>query len=81
MGHTDAPAPMSEPVPVSCILIEGVFLELRGEVIRLVGYIHLEVVEETIPAERRIVARVAMPLATARQLVRDLRRDLIRGAH
>jgi hypothetical protein len=70
-------APLSEPEVVHCVLVEGVGLEMRDEIVRLVGWVALEITDEAVPAERRIVVRVAMPLGTARKMVRELRHSLL----
>lgn len=76
------PAPrMTEPVPVPCNLVEGTVIEVRDEIVRIVGFVDLETVEDGEPPERRIVVRIAMPAIVARALVRDLRRATARGGH
>lgn len=71
---------LTEPEVVHCILCEGVTIEVRDEIVRLVGWIDLETVEYAEP-ERRIVARAALPLLVARALIRDLRRAVARGGN
>ena len=75
------PAPMSEPEVVSCRFIEGVEIELRPEFVRIVGWIFLEVNEESAAPEKRIVLRAAMRISVARELIRDLKRRLARGGN
>jgi hypothetical protein len=77
--HVDR-APLSEPKPVACHLIEGVEIEVKADIVRLVGWIELEAVEGGSP-ERRIVARVALPYGAARALAQNLRRTVGRGGH
>lgn len=72
--------PMTEPKTIDCVFCEGVSLEVRDDVIRMVGWIDLEIVGRNIP-ERRIVARAVMPTVVARTLIRDLRRAVARGGH
>lgn len=71
---------MTEPKTVACILCEGVTIEVRDELIRVVGWIDLETVEGR-AVERRIVLRAALPTLIARALIRDLRRAMARGWH
>lgn len=71
---------LTEPKVIDCALIEGATLEVRDELVRICGWIDLEAVEGGNP-ERRIVARVALPLLVARALARDLRKALSRGGH
>lgn len=71
---------LTEPVIVPCILVEGAIIEVRDELIRIVGFIDLEIAEGRDP-ERRIVVRAAMPTLVARALIRDLRRAIARGGH
>lgn len=71
---------MSEPEVVDCHFIEGFRLEIRDEVVRLVGWVDLETVANFQP-ERRIVVRAAMTKTVARALIADLRRSLVRREH
>jgi hypothetical protein len=73
------PPQMSEPQVVDCHFVEGVYLEVRDDVVRIVGWIDLETAAEG--AERRIVVRAAMPTIVARALIRDLRRAVARGGN
>lgn len=67
---------MTEPEVVPCHFVEGVSMETHDTYVRLVGWVDLEVVEDEAAPERRIVARLAMPMLTARALLRDLRKSL-----
>lgn len=80
MAETTKPFRMTEPTMVACVLCEGVSIEVRDDLVRLVGWIDLEVVEDDQP-ERRIVARAALPTLVARALIRDLRRAVARGGN
>lgn len=72
---------MTEPEVVQCVFCEGITLELRADVVRIVGWVDLETVGyETVP-ERRIVARAVMPTSVARELIRDLRKAVARGGN
>ena len=71
---------MTEPVAVSCVLCEGISIEVRDEIIRVVGWIDLETVAGN-EQERRIVMRAAFPSMIARALMRDLRRAVMRHQH
>ena len=75
------PAPrMTEPEVVPCIFCEGLELEVRDDVVRIVAWIDLEKTGDGEP-ERRIVARAVMPNIVAQALIRDLRKVLSRGAN
>lgn len=80
MAEVIAPAPLTEPEVVTCHFVEGLYLEVRDDVVRVIGWIDLEHTADHQP-ERRIVVRAAMPTVVARALVRDLRRSLARGGH
>lgn len=73
-------SPLTEPKVVDCNFVEGVSLELRDDMVRLVGWIDLEQAADGQP-ERRIVVRAAMPTIVARALIRDLRKSLARGGN
>lgn len=80
MAGQIVPAPLTEPEIVQCHYIEGLHLEVRDAVIRIVGWIDLEVTADEQP-ERRIVVRAAMPTVVARGLIADLRRAVARGGN
>ena len=80
MAEVIPPAPLTEPVIVECNFVEGLYLEVRDDVVRVVGYIDLERTADSQP-ERRIVVRAAMPTIVARALIRDLRRAVSRGGN
>ncbi len=80
MAEAISPTTLTEPKVVDCHFIEGCTLEVRDDMVRLVGWIDLEAAAEGQP-ERRIVVRAAMPTLVARALVRDLRKSLARGGH
>lgn len=80
MAEPDVPAPLTEPVVVDCVFVEGAVLEVKSDVIRIVGWISLEATEGSQP-ERRIVVRAAMPTVVARGLIADLRRAVARGGN
>lgn len=69
---------MTEPKVIDCVLCEGVTIEVRDELIRIVGWVDLETVRGK-AIERRIVLRAGFPLLLARALIRDLRKALTRG--
>lgn len=72
---------MTEPQVIDCVFCEGITIELHDDVVRIVGWVDLEVVGyETVP-ERRIVARAVMPTSVARELIRDLRKAVARGGN
>lgn len=71
---------LNEPKVVDCHFVEGISIEVREEIVRLVGWIDLETTESRQP-ERRIVVRAAVPRRVARALLADLRRVLTRGGH
>jgi hypothetical protein len=73
-------SPLTEPKVVDCVFCEGVILEIRDDVLRMVGFIDLETAADGKP-ERRIVVRAAMPTIIARALIRDLRKSLARGGN
>lgn len=74
------PLRMTEPKVVDCHFLEGVSIEVRDEIVRLVGWVDLEIAEDGKP-ERRIVTRAALPTLVVRALIRDLRRAVSRGGH
>lgn len=75
------PAPvMMEPVIVPTAFCTIIDVEVTAEYVRFVCSEDLPTLDGD-QAERRIVARVAFPLSTARDLLRDLRRDLSQGRH
>ena len=78
MGQAIDPPLMTEPMPVPCHFIDQVAIELHTEYVRICGSVELETVRDGSPPERRIVARIAMPLRVARALIRDLRHAIIR---
>lgn len=80
MAELIIPAPLTEPEIVECHFVEGVYLEVRDDILRLVGFIDLERTADSQP-ERRIVVRAAMPTIVARALIRDLRRAVSRGGN
>lgn len=80
MAEVIPPAPLTEPIVIECVFCEGVYLEVRDDFLRIVGFIDLERTADSQP-ERRIVIRAAMPTIVARALVRDLRKSLARGGH
>ena len=71
---------MTEPEAVPCVFCEGIDLEVRDDVVRIVGWIDLEKTGEE-EAERRIVVRAVRPNIVARALIRDLRKVVTRGGH
>jgi hypothetical protein len=73
--------PLVEPEIVPCHFVEGVQIEVHGNVVRIVGWIRLETLETGAAPERRIVIRMAMPTATSRELLGSLRRSLTRRGH
>jgi hypothetical protein len=82
MAEIIKPAPLTEPIVVDCHLVEGVEIEVRASIVRIVGWIELETVKDGSAPERRIVSRIAMPTEIARALIRDLRRVVVRaGEH
>jgi hypothetical protein len=78
-SETTRPPFMTEPKPVDCVFFEGFVLEVREDMIRAVGFVDLEVVQEASPPERRIVFRAAMTTLVARSLIVELRRAVARG--
>jgi len=73
------PLRVTEPKPV-LVFCEGVRVEAREETVRLVAFVDLDMVPGS-RTERRIVGRLVLPNLTARALIRDMRRALVRGAH
>lgn len=80
MAEKIAATRLTEPEIVTCHFVEGVRIEVRDEFIRLIGWIDLEVTEDSDP-ERRIVVRAALPITVARALIQDLRKAVGRGGH
>lgn len=71
---------LSEPKVVDCHFVEGISIEVREEIVRMVGWVDLEVSEGRAP-ERRITVRLAVTKMVARVLMADLRRVLAKGGH
>lgn len=80
MANYERTPHLTEPKVVDCAFCEGVYIEARDEVVRLVGWVDLQNAADSIP-ERRIVVRVALPSVVARALLRDLRKSLAKGGH
>ena len=80
MAEVIPTAPLTEPKVVECTFCEGVYLEVRDDMVRMVGWLDLETAADGRP-ERRIVLRAVLPTVVARALVRDLRKSLARGGH
>lgn len=74
MGEADQPSPVTEPVIQSDTFATSVTVEPIDGCVRIVSMVDVE-------GERRIVSRVVLPVATARQLATDLRRILNKGAN
>lgn len=74
-------APLTEPVIVPCIFVEGVKIEVKEGFVRFTAWTELTTVPEGALPERRIVNRVAVPEITARRLLRDLRKLLMQAVH
>lgn len=71
---------LTEPKVIDCVLCEGITLEVRDELIRMVGWVDLETVVG-VAIERRIVLRAAVPTLLARAMIRDLRKAVARGGN
>jgi hypothetical protein len=80
MARAEKDLPLAEPVIVQCVLCEGCYIEMRDEIVRVVGFIDLEKTDHA-GQERRIVMRCALPRSAAMALVSDLRRLLKQGHH
>ncbi len=82
MGMTGEPDPpnITEPQTVPCLFCSGFHIETDEAFIRIVGYADLGMVENE-RSERRIIARVVMPISTARALLTDIRKKLAKGGH
>lgn len=76
---TDPPH-ITEPQTVPCLFCSGFHVETDDAFIRIVGYADLAMVENG-GVERRIIARVVMPINTARSLLADVRKKIARGGH
>lgn len=81
MAEAIDPPRVTEPEAVPCIFCEGITIEVRADFIRIVGWIDLETVGYEAVPERRIIARAAMPISVARELIRDLRKAVARGGN
>ena len=80
MAEKAEPPRITEPKPVDCLFCSGFHLEVDESFIRIVGYADLEMVEYE-RNERRIIARVVMPISAARALLADIRKKLAKGGH
>lgn len=71
----------TEPKPVPDLFVTAVTLDGTAEYVRLTGWVahSSSLAPEIEGPERRIVARLVMPLSTARDLLTGLRRKLPGG--
>lgn len=80
MAYNDAEAPpFTEALIVPCLFCTGVEIESTEDFVRLVGWVQLPVLPGT--HERRIISRIVMPAAVARQFLRALERELHVDGH
>ena len=72
----DADAPVTEPLIVPDIVLDGI--EVRGgrHVVKLIGVVTIPSIGRDQPTERRIVARFTVPIDAARALWADLADEL-----
>jgi hypothetical protein len=72
----DAEAPVTEPLIVPDIVLDGI--EVRGgrHVVKLIGIVTTPSIGRDQPTERRIVARFTVPIDAARALWADLADEL-----
>lgn len=73
--------PLTEPIIINCIFVEGVGVEVKDGFVRFTAWTELTAIEYGGAPERRIVNRVAVPEVTARRLLRDLRKALMQPEH
>lgn len=68
----------TEPLPVPDLFVTAVSIDGTSEYVRLTGWVAhaTDLSRDVAGPERRIVARLVMPLSTARDLLRGLRRKL-----
>lgn len=79
-GTIEEKAPLSEPVVVQSVFLTGAAVAVTDTCVRLVGFEELEAVHGEM-AERRIVSRVVMSTATAREIIAALQKALTKGGH
>lgn len=71
MNNQSLEPPLTEPLIVPCLFVTGAAIERTQHVVRLVGWLTtLDLGGEA--QERRIVARCAMAIDTARKLAREI---------
>jgi len=77
-GNHEGEFPLVEHVQVPCLYVTGLAIEADDHVVRLVGWVAMpDLGGETV--ERRIVARLAMPIITARRMRDALNARLKQG--
>lgn len=79
-GREADPLQITEPAPVSCQFCNALAVEVQDGYVRITAFSDLYIAEYG-NAERRIVARIAMPDVVARALAKELRKGLGRGEH
>ena len=72
--------PFTEPLIVTAQYCSGVVLDVQPNIIELVFWSHTASMSDN-PEERRITARIAIPIEAARIFCRDLSAALRNGTH
>jgi hypothetical protein len=75
--HEDL-VPLTEPLIVSCLFVNGLAIQPEDGAIRFVGWVYAPNLGGQ-TEERRIVVRFAMPLHAAREMFDTLRKVLNKG--
>ena len=80
MGQLDREAPLTEPLIVPCLYCTGAGIERVVHAVQVVFWTHTPTLSEDM-GERRISARIAMPIDVARTFAREITRALREGGH
>lgn len=73
-----ADSPFTEPVPIPCLFASGTECEVIDGVVRIIAFVDLPRVP-TKPHKRRVIARLVLPMAAARELQRELVAGLLKS--
>lgn len=79
-GTVEQESPLTEPNIITSTFITGGAIEVTQSAVRIVGWEELATVNGEM-AEKRIVSRIVMTNATARDVLTALKDALSRGGH
>ncbi len=80
MGQKATESPLTEPLIAQCLYCTGAGIERVAHAIQFIFWTHTPPLSDD-PGERRIAARIAMPLDSARVFAREIAAALRQSGH